>query len=150
MTSGRRGFALIASLVTVVLLGALIVGTFLATIEETRVTSGVRAGEGLLDAAESTVETSIGGWVSAQADSVLVGRRTARTSVVGEISVVTTLVRLDSTVYWLVGEATGPSESGTAAAPIRRRVGILLRRVADSTGRRLVLRFEERAWSELF
>jgi hypothetical protein len=142
ISAKREGFALVASLILVVLLAALITGAFVATTEETRVSANASLGERGLDAAESAVEGGIGGWVPSQSDSLAIGGRTARTSTDGKISVTTTLIRLDPTLYWLVAEAKTPT--------IRRRIGVILRRVSDSAGQTTILRLEERRWSELF
>jgi hypothetical protein len=146
----RGGFALVAALILVVLLGALIAGAFVATTEETRVSASSSLGERGLHAAESAVEGGIGGWVPSQSDSLAIGGRAARTSTDGKISVTTTLIRLDPTLYWLVAEARVGDESGGAAPTIRRRIGVILRRVSDSAGQTAILRLEERRWSELF
>jgi type II secretory pathway pseudopilin PulG len=146
MSSKRSGFALVASLIAVVLLGALIAGVFVATTEEIRIAGGIKSSARGLAAAESAVEGDAVGWVNSQADSLQIGSRLERTSTIDGFQVTTTLVRLNASIFWLIGDAA----DGAGAAASHRRVGLLLRRVADSTGRGSLLRLEERAWAELF
>ncbi len=145
--AARDGFALVAALISVVLIGALIVGAFLATTEEIRVSGGEALSLRAMNSAESAVQTSFTGWASGQSDSLAVGKSVGRTVTADGLAVQTTLVRLDSSVFWLVAES---GAVGGSAAGIRRRVGLFIRRVSDSAGRGSFLRLEERAWSELF
>lgn len=148
--TGRSGFALIAALLSVVLLGALIVGAFLATTEDLRVTGSESGSLHALSAAESGAQGALTGWAASQADSLAVGQRITRSVSVDGVAVQTTLVRLDSVVFWLVGDAGAGGQSGAGNFAVRRRVGVYLRRVSDSAGRGSFLRFDERAWAELF
>jgi Tfp pilus assembly protein PilX len=142
----RRGFALVASLIAVVLLGALIVGTFVAAEEEIRISTAVKSSARALAVAESSAEGDAAGWASAEADSVPTGGRLERTRIVDGFQVTTTLIRLHSSVFWLVADAA----EGTGPATNHRKIGVLLRRVTDSAGHGTLLRLEERAWAELF
>jgi Tfp pilus assembly protein PilX len=146
----RSGFALVAALVAVVLVGALIAGAFVATTEESRVSLNAGLAERSLNAAESAAEGDVADWASQQADSLIAGQRKARSWTSDGMQLTTTLIRLNGTLFVLTGEATGVDHSASGVPSIRRRIGILLRRVADSTGRGSLLRLEERAWSELF
>lgn len=146
----RDGFALVAALVAVILLGALIAGVFVATTEESRVSLNAELAERSLNSAESAAEGDGSGWATQQADSLVVGQRKARTWAADGMQLTTTLIRLNGGLYLLAGEATGMDNSATGVPSIRRRIGILLRRVTDSTGHGSLLRLEERAWSELF
>lgn len=148
--TGRRGFALVAALISLVLLGALIVGAFFAATEETRVSAAVRAGARALREAESGAESAIGGWAAVQSDSLNVGQRASRSFAANGVWVTTTLIRLDSTLFWVVGEAEAGEGTPPAGSATRRRIGVLTRRASDSSGRRCLLRLEERSWSELF
>jgi hypothetical protein len=134
----------------VVLLGALIVGAFVATTEETRVSSASSLGERSLYVAESALEEALSGWVTVQSDSLTAGQRVARSSTDGKVTATTTLIRLNGSLYWLISEARAGDASEEGAPSIRRRIGVLLRRVSDSAGQTSILRFEERRWSELF
>ncbi|MDQ6717233.1 MAG: hypothetical protein M3Z17_02670 [Gemmatimonadota bacterium] len=150
MPRRRGGFALIAALLCVVVLGALIVGAFLATNEDVRVTGSESLSLHALSVAESAVQTSFTGWAGSQADSLVIGQSVGHTLTMDGIVVQATLVRLDSSVFWLVADAGTAGREGGADQPIRRRIGLYLRRVSDSAGRGSFMRFEERAWSELF
>jgi len=146
VTQNRSGVALVASLIAVVLLGALIVGTFVASTEEMRVTSGMRSSARALAVAESAAEGDAVGWAVARTDSLLAGGRAARTTTVDGFQVTTTLIRLNLTVFWLIADV----DDGPVPAGNHRRIGLLLRRVIDSTGHATLLRLEERPWAELF
>ncbi len=150
MIRRRRGFALVAAIIIVVLLAALIVGAFIATTEETRISGGVALGERGIEAAETAVERDIAGWGSSQCDSVAIGGRLSRMTSVDGIPVTTTLIRLDSTRYWLIGDAGAGGDLAGRGPLVHRRIGVWVRRVADSAGRGFLFRFEQRAWSELF
>ena len=152
MTFGLRGgFALVAALISVVLLGALIVGAFVATSEETRIANGIQlAARGLL-VAESAAEGDIAGWALVHCDSLIPGARAAHTTQVEGFQVTTTLVRLNPSMFWLIADTESGGGSGRSTpSSSHRRIGLLLRRVADSSGHGYLLRLEERAWSELF
>lgn len=146
----RAAFALLAALISVVLLGALIVGAVIATTEETRTSASSALGARALAAAESAVERAIVGWVQAQAESLAIGQRASQEAPVGDVPVTMTLIRLDSSVFWVVGEALAGGEPGEPGPSVRRRIGILVRRATDSAGRVTIFRFEERPWVELF
>jgi type II secretory pathway pseudopilin PulG len=146
----RDGFALVAALVAVILLGALIAGAFVATTEESRAALNAELAERSLNAAESAAEGDAAGWASQQADSMVAGQRKARSGTVDGMQVTTTLIRLNADLFLLVGEASGMDHSASGIPSIRRRIGVLLRRVTDSAGHGSLLRLEERAWSELF
>ncbi len=66
------------------------------------------------------------------------------------MTVATTLIRLDSAVYWVIADATQGGQMPNQAPVVRRRVGLLVRRVSDSAGKVSLLRLVERSWSELF
>ena len=148
--SRRSGFALVAALLSVVLIGALIVGAFLATTEEARVTASESASVHALSAAESAAQESLAGWAAPLADSLAIGQRTAHAVTVDGSVVQMTLARLDSSVFWLVGDAGTAGQSGSGDLPVRRRIGLYLRRVTDSAGHGSFSRFDQRSWSELF
>jgi type II secretory pathway pseudopilin PulG len=146
----RRGFALVAALISVVLLGGLIVGAFVAVSEQTRTTAGGESVLRALMAAESAAEGDVPGWAEGRGDSLAVGSRTEHTSEVDGFQVTTTLVRLNTHVFWLIVDAGSRGAAAPNPALGHRRVGLLLRRIVDSAGRSTLLRLEERAWSELF
>ncbi len=66
------------------------------------------------------------------------------------MTVATTLIRLDSALYWLIAEASQGGQMPNQAQLVHRRVGLLVRRVSDSAGKVSLLRVGERSWSELF
>jgi type II secretory pathway pseudopilin PulG len=140
----RRGFALIAALLTVVLIGALVAGAMFSTTEETRLGSTAAARDLSLTAAESALVSAV--TTSALPTTIgVAGTIFGETQTAG-LSVNVYVTRLDSTTYWFVAEsAADASHSGA-----QRRVGILVnvRREADSSIS--ITPVSERAWSELF
>lgn len=147
----RGGFALVAALISVVLLGALIVGVFVATSEETRIANGIQLAARGLIVAESAAEGDVAEWALVHCDSLIPGARAAHSTLVEGFQITTTLVRLNPSLFWLIADAKSSDGSGhSSPSSSHRRIGLLLRRVADSTGHDSLLRLEERAWSELF
>ena len=131
-------------------MAALVVGAFIAANEETRISSDGVLAEHSRNAAEAAAEGGVSAWPASEFDSLAAGERLTRVRTLEGIQSTTTLVRLDSSLFWLFGEAVTAVRSASGAPSIQRRIGLLLRRVSDSTGHPSLLRLEERAWSELF
>jgi len=142
----RRGFALAAALLSVMLIAALLASVFFAAMEETRI-SGVSASRQLaLAAAESGIEMTITDWLGMPGDAVgLVGTRVSRIDGLGT-PVTVSVTRLDSTLYWIVATAAGVSSE----SPAMRRLGAVLRVEYGSDSSIRTERIAERWWSELF
>jgi Tfp pilus assembly protein PilX len=144
MTAIRKGFALIAALLAVVLIGALVAGAMFATTEETKVGSTAGARDVALTAAESALASAIS--MSALPTSIGVGGTTSQATEFSGRAVNVYSTRLDSTIYWLVAEsAADASHSGA-----QRRVGIFVTAHAQPDGSISITPISERAWSELF
>ena len=143
---GRRGFALAAALLALLLISALTVGVFFAAIEETRVGATSAERQLALSAAESAIETTIAEW---NGDSVVpIGVSGTRTAAVGGMgsSVTVHITRLDSTLYSIVADASAPSP----VSRISRRIGVVVRVLRGVDHSIVIDRISERSWSELF
>jgi hypothetical protein len=146
MIRPRRGFALAAALLVLLLVSALVTGVLVAATEETRV--GIAGVERHLAfvAAESAIETTI---ATFRADTTAaIGLGGTKTIAIGDVDVpvVVYITRLDSALYWIVADA-GASPVDARAS---RRIGVLVRAVAAPDHSITIDRISERWWSELF
>jgi Tfp pilus assembly protein PilX len=142
----RKGFALAAALLTLLLISALVTGVFFAVTEETRAGAASAERQLVLSAAESAVELTIADWNTDWSWSI--GTSVTRSAAVGamEAPVAVHVTRLDSTLYWIVGDATAPSRG----SGVSRRIGVAVRVLISSDHSITIDRISERSWSELF
>ena len=146
MIRARKGFALAAALLVLLLVSALVTGAFVAATEETKV--GIAGVERHLAfvAAESAIETTI---ATFRVDPTApVGLPGTKTIPIGDLEapVIVYVTRLDSTLYWIVADAGGSPVDATAS----RRIGVVARAVAAPDHSIVIDRISERWWSELF
>jgi 2-methylaconitate cis-trans-isomerase PrpF len=146
MIRPRKGFALAAALLVLLLVSALVTGVFVAATEETRV--GIAGVERHLAfvAAESAIETTI---ATFRADATAaIGLGGSITIAIGdlEVPVIVYVTRLDSALYWIVADAGASPVEARAS----RRIGVLVRAVASPDHSITIDRISERWWSELF
>lgn len=143
---GKEGFALPAALLAVLLIAALIAGVFSATTDEMRM--GVAANERQLAllGAESAIERAITALCESPNDSIGVGETRSRPVEGLGVPAVVYITRLDSSLYWLVADAGGPSPNSGVA----RRIGVVVREKRGLGDSITVDRISERSWSELF
>jgi hypothetical protein len=146
MIGPRKGFALAAALLVLLLVSALVTGVFVAATEETKV--GIAGVERHLAfvAAESAIEITI---ATFRADTTApFGLAGAKTIPIGDMDlpVVVYITRLDSTLYWIVADAGGSPVEARAS----RRIGVLVRAIAAQDHSIIIDRISERWWSELF
>lgn len=145
---GRRGFALAAALMAVVLIAMMITGILFAMSQETH------AGEAeVLDArvvayAERMVLKQIDSWNAASCDglppgSVLIENPPADLPLESTVYI----TRLDSAVFLVVGEGRIAS---SGAVRVRRRIAIAVRIARDAQGVEHALRVSEQAWTALY
>ena len=119
----RRGFALVAALLSITLIAALLAGVFFAAMEETRISGASGSKQVALSAAESAIEMTIGDWHGTIADPIgVAGTRTSRIDAFGTPADVS-VTRLDSTLYWIVAKAPAVSSESSAM----RRIGVVVR-----------------------
>lgn len=142
----RRGFALVAALLAILLIGALVTGAMLATTEETRAGATGVSRELALMAAESAVTALVSEASMMRPNEVGLGGAVSESTQISGRTVTLYLTRLDSTLYWVVAEAAAdPRRSGA-----RRRIGMLVTSEVRSNGTTSISPISERAWSELF
>jgi hypothetical protein len=146
MIRPRKGFALPAALLVLLLVSALVTGVFVAATEETRV--GIAGVERYLAfvAAESAIETTI---ATFRADTTAaIGLGGTKTIAIGdlEVPVIVYVTRLDSALYWIVADAGASPVEARAS----RRIGVLVSAVAAPNHSITIDRISERWWSELF
>jgi len=142
----RNGFALAAALIALLLIAALVAGVFFAATEETHIGAASAERQLTLSAAESAIEVTIAGWSGEPIGPIGIGG--TRTTDIEELGapVAVHITRLDSTLYWIVADATAPSNGSRLA----RRIGVVVR-VSWSADHSIIIdRISERSWSELF
>jgi type II secretory pathway pseudopilin PulG len=142
----QAGFALAAALLALLLISALVTGVIFAATEETRVGAASSERQVALLNAESAIELAIAGWSPDSAGAIGIGVTT--TAATGGMGMRATLhiTRLDSTLYWLVADAAGPSPGSR----VSRRIGIVVKVLKTAEHSIVIDRIEERSWSELF
>jgi len=145
-SANRRGFALAVALLALLLIGALVGVVLFAATEETRTGSAIAGRERSLRAAESALELTIARGTDSSSVAIgIAGTASRRLGGLG-VPVVVYITRLDSSRFWLVGDAGGASlRSG-----VRRRIGVVVRRSGRAGHSIAIDRISERAWSELF
>jgi hypothetical protein len=146
MIRPRKGFALAAALLILLLVSALVTGAFVAATEETKV--GIAGVERHLAfvAAESAIEMTI---ATFRADtSVAIGLTGTKSIPIGDLEapVIVYVTRLDSALYWIVADAGASPAKATAS----RRIGVVVRAIATPDHSIIIDRISERWWSELF
>ena len=146
----RSGIVLPAALICVVLIGALVAGAFIATTEETRMSANAVSDESALDAAETSVENRIAQWDAPFADSLALGTMRMAATSSSQFPSTTWVIRLDSTLFWVVAESRGADQTGGHATTVRQRVAVLVRTAKDSAGATSVFPLDQRAWAALY
>jgi hypothetical protein len=146
MIRPRKGFALAAALLVLLLISALVTGAFVAATEETKV--GVAGLERHLAfvAAESAIELTIANF--RPDTTAAIGLAGTKTIPIGDLEapVIVYVTRLDSALYWIVADAgDSPVEAGAS-----RRIGVVVRAVVTPDHSIVIDRISERWWSELF
>ena len=146
MIRARKGFALAAALLVLVLVSALVTGVFVATAEETKVGMAGMERHVALAAAESAIEMTIARF---RVDTTTpIGVTGTKTFPIGDLEapVIVYVTRLDSALYWIVADAgAAPGEARAS-----RRIGVVVRAVATPDHSIIIDRISERWWSELF
>ncbi|HUR91396.1 MAG TPA: hypothetical protein VMY38_01865, partial [Gemmatimonadaceae bacterium] len=133
-----RGFALVLSILAVVLIGALIVATHVAVTLEHSVASASIARQRAFAASEHGLWSSVSAWDSTNS-ALYPGQSRNRVVRAGSDSSVVTTVRLGERTFWVM------SESNVDNA--RRRTALNVRQVTDSAGPRVEP--VARSWVEL-
>ncbi|MEO7368797.1 MAG: hypothetical protein ABIZ36_12630 [Gemmatimonadaceae bacterium] len=145
----RQGFALAVALMALVVIAVLVTAALFATSQETHVSEAELLETRASGYAERVALDQIASWNAALCDSLPLGgviKGAPPADPPFESSVYVT--RLDSAVFFIVGEGSIASQTG--AARIRRRVGVLVRTERDSQNVERVLRVSEQAWAALY
>lgn len=143
---GRRGFALAAALLAIMIIGALLASLFFAITEETRTGAASRRGDHALAAAESAIQIGVALLATQVPDQSSIGTARSQPVEVEGFPATVHITRLDSSLFWVlavVGDSRDP-------AAVTRRAGLLVAASRDSSGSIRIVRIPERAWSELF
>ncbi len=133
----------------VVVIATLVAGVLFATSQETHVSEAELLEARASGYAERVALDQLVSWRAGPCDSLAVGgviRATPSADPPFESSVYIT--RLDSAVFFIVGEGSIVSQNGVAR--IRRRVGVLVRIQRDSQNIERALRVSEQAWTALY
>jgi Tfp pilus assembly protein PilX len=141
----QSGFALVASLLAIVLIAALVAGALFATTEDTKIGATGMARDVAMLAAESAVASTVGNTASIPSIVGLAGTTAGAVDESG-IAVAVFVTRLDSTNYVIVADAT-PDASHAGA---RRRIGLLAVKRTAVDGSVTLSPIADRSWFELF
>jgi Tfp pilus assembly protein PilX len=142
----RSGFALVAALLAVVLIGALVAGAMFATTEETKVGATAVARDVALMAAETAMASAATSVAESLLQPIGLAGTTSRVAEISGRIVTIYSTRLDSTTYWFVAE----SAADASHAGAQRRVGIFVKAHMEPDSSISITPISERAWSELF
>jgi len=142
----RKGFALAAALLAVVLIGALVAGVLFATTEETRAGAVAAEREVALNACESAIAMTITDPGLRLPDSIGVGGTIS--DHIGGLGpeIIVHITRLDSAIYSIVAESV-PEHAG-AGGP--HRVGVVIRSSIAVDHSIAIDPISERPWFEVF
>ena len=144
--SNHDGFALVAALLAIVLIGALVAGVLFATTEDTKAGATGVARDMALIAAESAIGIAIRDRAAAMPAVIgTAGTMSSRIDGPGAGAIVY-ITRLDSTTYWIVSDVVAnPDRSGA-----RRRIGVVVVSGHAPDGSIVIDPISERWWAELF
>ncbi|HEV7593828.1 MAG TPA: hypothetical protein VGO33_02440 [Gemmatimonadaceae bacterium] len=142
----RKGFALAAALLAVVLIGVLVGGVLFAATEETKAGAIASDREIALDACEAAIATAITDAGLRLPDSIGVGGTISNHS--GELGpeIIVYITRLDSALYTVLAESV--PELGSAGGA--HRIGIVGRSSVAADGSITIDPISERPWFEVF
>jgi hypothetical protein len=145
----KKGFAVLLALFALTLLGALVTTIIFAAHEETRASRAQLRTESVMAVAETAVAESIrsSDWNAMLA--LRAGQFSKRTLLQESASATVIIARLDSTCFWIQADAVdGVITTNISLA--RRRLGVTIEVVRDSSGAAKVLPVPYRSWVELF
>ena len=142
----RRGFALAAALLSLMLIAALVASVFFAAMEETKIGSASAAAQLALAAAESAIEVTLADYSNLAGEGIGIGG--TRSSMVDGFGtpVSVSVTRLDSTLYWIVADAGSLSSEPSPTKRIGAFVGVHIASDHSIT----IDRIPDRWWSEVF
>jgi hypothetical protein len=142
----RRGFALAAALLAVVLIAALIAGVLFATAEETKAGAAGVERELALNACESAIAMTITDPAVRLPDSIgVAGAVSGRVGGPGPATIVY-ITRLDSALYSVVAETV--ADSGSTGPSLR--VGVVVNASIAGDHSITIVPISERSWVGFF
>ena len=144
----RRGFALAAALMALVLVAVMITGALFASSQETHATQAEGLETRAATYAERAALKKIDSWNPVLCDSLAPGAVIiANPPADPPLESTVYITRLDSAVFLVVGEgriaSSGPSR-------VRRRIAIAIKIARDAQGVEHALRVSEQAWTALY
>jgi Tfp pilus assembly protein PilX len=144
----RRGFVLVAALVSLILIALLITGVFFASAQDLAVARAELRDQQAFAYAEYAAAHALESWDSSAVEKMTIGQTIALQSVADspvESNVVIT--RLDSALFVVVAEGRVTTADAVA---LRRRVGVTVRNIVNGARVSPPQRVSEQAWSELY
>lgn len=147
-SGSRRGFVLVAALVTLVLIALLITGVFFASGQELTVARSELRDQQAFAYAEYALEQSLESWDAAARDSMRAGQTFSfspgsRPPLESTVFV----TRLDTALYLVVAEG----RIASADAPgLRRRAGVVVSTIHHDAPAIPPARVTEQAWTQLY
>jgi hypothetical protein len=142
----RKGFALVAAMLAVVLIAALVAGVLFATTEETRASTVSGDREVALDACDAAIAMVITEPGLLLPDSIGVGGMIASQAGGPGPEVIVYITRLDSALYSILAESVRePGSVGSA-----HRVGVVVRSSIAADHSIVIYPISERPWFEVF
>ena len=142
----RKGFALAAAILGVVLIGALVGGVLFAVTEETRAGASGVDREIVLNACETAIALAITEPGVSLPDSIGVEGTIARRDGGPGPEAIVYITRLDSALYLILAESV-PESDGSRDA---HRVGVVVRAAIADDRSITIVPISERAWFEVF
>ena len=144
----RRGFALAAALVALVLIGVLVTGALFASSQETRASAAELADEKAFAFAERAAVSAVAAWACPECDLMPVGSVIIRTPIPSPpLESTVYITRLDSAVFLITGEGR-IVDNGSIRA--KRRVSIAVAITRDSLGGTSAARLRKQYWSAAY
>lgn len=144
----RSGFALLASIVALVLIGALVTSGLFASNQESHSTGAELADQQTTQFAERAAVMAVSGWSCPECDLLEVGSVIIRNPAASPPLASTVFItRLDSALFLVTGEAR---LTRTGAAALRRRVSIAVKTTRDSLGTTRASRIDGDSWAALY
>jgi type II secretory pathway pseudopilin PulG len=142
----RKGFALVAAILAVVLIAALVAGVLFATTEETRASTVAGDREVALDACDAAIAMAITEPGVLLPDSIGVGGMIASRAGGHGPEVIVYITRLDSALYSILAESVrAPGSVGSA-----HRIGVVVRSSIATDHSIVIYPISERPWFEVF
>ena len=144
----RRGFALAAALMALVLVVVMITGALFASSQETHASEAEMLEARASAYAERAVLTKIDSWDATECDALAPGAVIiANPPADPPLESTVYITRLDSAVFLVVGE--GRIASG-GPPRVRRRIAIAVKIARDAQGVVHAMRVSEQAWTALY